>query len=899
MSNQVRPINVCLFNTLITVLWTIALYDTTQDASNNYYLPLLGEFGLSAAKVTLFFFGWLTFLGPAFMCYQTIKACLGTTIHTDETSPVKCLIAYTTIVVCLAGWLSLDLPPMIIDGYPPGGIIGFYLCFYSLDYIEVIGLKLLVSACMILAIHQLYHTSKIKPLFAETLANTQHMLWLSELMEQAQAYLSPQTPTSNSTSIDQNHHELLAKCSKALEPTNPEQHIYTDKDTSSQSAITASTSTLNQHQKKLTHWPTGAASSFNKRDHEAIQYKTSESINKSNTLRKEPLFPMMNDTPSAIIKESTSQQFSDTQKPSSSKQTQLGNKILLQGIHDNNLNASNHEKDPTNTYETPPPSMSSSIRADDHQLSSPSNNPKPTTNNTPSPQTSHQDHSHTLTTHTTALTAPQNNTEDTEANTIKLPPLELLHKNLTVESIQEDPSRIEMLREALKIKLADFSVNADVVNVELGPVISCYEVELAPGIKASKVTALAKDLARSLSVSSVRVVEVIPGKTCIGIEIPNHRRTTVPLKSVFESLSFQRAKSILSLALGVDTSGSAVIVDLCKMPHLLIAGTTGSGKSVGLNSLLLSLLFRTQPEDLRLILIDPKMLEFAVYEDIPHLLTPVVTDMNDASSALSWCVNEMERRYKRMAEIGVRNIAGYNQKIQNNPEQYTDHKKLPYIVVMADEFADMMMMVGKKVEQQIARLAQKARAAGIHLVLATQRPSVDVITGLIKANIPTRLSFQVSSKIDSRTIIDQQGAEMLLGAGDMLYLAPGNCVPMRAHGAYVTDEAIADVVTHLRQSGKPNYVESLLQEEVLGCDPKQESSQQGQLKIGEDSMYDEAVRWVTETQKVSISSVQRRLRVGYNRAANLVERMEQEGVVSAADQSGSRKVIAPPPTPIE
>ena len=474
-----------------------------------------------------------------------------------------------------------------------------------------------------------------------------------------------------------------------------------------------------------------------------------------------------------------------------------------------------------------------------------------------------------------------------------LPSLGLLHQTITHEVIREDPKRIEMLRSGLESKLADFSVQVKVVNVQLGPVISRYEVELAPGVKASKVTALSKDIARSLSVSSVRVVEVIPGKSYIGIEIPNHRRDTVALDRVFNSEAFKYARSPLALGLGVDISGDAVVVDLCKMPHLLVAGTTGSGKSVGLNALLLSLLFRTPPDALRLILIDPKMLEFAVYEGIPHLLTPVVTDMKDAACALNWCVAEMERRYKIMSEVGVRNISSYNSRVAEMSEaERVGHEPLPYIVVMADEFADMMMMVGKKVEQLIARLAQKARASGIHLILATQRPSVDVITGLIKANIPSRVAFQVSSKIDSRTILDQQGAEALLGSGDMLYLSPGSCVPIRCHGAYVSDKTISDVVKHLRASAPTNYVEEILAPEPLS----QQLAFSAELNGGDgqksdETLYMEAVQWVQQSRRASISAVQRKLRIGYNRAANLIDKMEAEGLISAPDNSGGRKVL--------
>ena len=469
---------------------------------------------------------------------------------------------------------------------------------------------------------------------------------------------------------------------------------------------------------------------------------------------------------------------------------------------------------------------------------------------------------------------------------INTPPLELLHKDMSVKA-KEDPRRIEQLCAALEARLLDYGVQCSVKRALPGPVITRYELELAAGTKASKVSGLAKDLARSLSVQSVRVIEVIPGNTCIGVEIPNHIRQTVNLRDVLESKNFQQSQKRLCLAMGVDISGDAVVADLCKMPHLLVAGTTGSGKSVGLNGLLLSLLYKLQPDRLRLILIDPKMLEFAVYDGIPHLLTPVVTDMKDAASALHWCVNEMERRYKLMSEVGVRNIDGYNAKMGGSATE----NNLPYIVVIVDEFADMMMMVGKKVEQLIARLAQKARASGIHLILATQRPSVDVITGLIKANIPSRMSFQVSSKIDSRTIIDQQGAEALLGSGDLLFVSPGSCIPMRCHGAYVADDAVAEVVSHIRKTGEPEYIESIIDHGQLEAGDNDAGSLGRSNAASDDKVYDEAVSFVIQSQKASISGVQRRMRIGYNRAATLVEKMEKEGIVSSMDQGGQRKVL--------
>lgn len=451
-------------------------------------------------------------------------------------------------------------------------------------------------------------------------------------------------------------------------------------------------------------------------------------------------------------------------------------------------------------------------------------------------------------------------------------------------------------------RLSDFGVEVKVVAVHPGPVVTRFELELAPGLKVSKISGLAKDIARSLSAISVRIVEVIPGKSVIGLEIPNENREIVTLREMLESSRYSQARSPVSLALGKDISGNPVIVDLAKMPHLLVAGTTGSGKSVGLNAMLLSMLFKTPPDQLRLILVDPKMLELSVYDGIPHLLTPVITDMKDAANALRWCVAEMDKRYRLMAALGVRNIAGYNQKVNDAIKAgqpmlmpgalVTDEESakmtlapLPTVVVVIDELADMMMVVGKKVEDLIARIAQKARAAGIHLILATQRPSVDVITGLIKANIPTRIAFQVSSRIDSRTILDQQGAEQLIGHGDMLYLPPGVGVPVRVHGAYVADEEVHRVVAAWRSAGQPEYLQGVTDEvsnEVGG------EGQGGE----QDPLYDDAVRIVTESRRASISLVQRRLRIGYNRAARIMEDMESAGVVSSVDNSGSREVLA-------
>jgi len=485
-----------------------------------------------------------------------------------------------------------------------------------------------------------------------------------------------------------------------------------------------------------------------------------------------------------------------------------------------------------------------------------------------------------------------------------MPSTELLDKALDDGSSLSE-SELNQIAELLEIKLDEFGIQATVESVLPGPVVTRFEVQPAPGTKASRITNIAQDIARSLSVSSVRVVEVIEGKSFVGIEIPNTNRKMVRLTEILSSKAFKSSASNLSLALGQDISGNPIVVDLTKMPHLLVAGTTGSGKSVGLNAMLLSLLFKSDPEDVRLILVDPKMLELAVYDGIPHLLTPVITDMTDASNGLRWCVAEMDRRYKLMSMMGVRNLVGFNKKILDaekdgkqilnplveNEEEYLE--TLPSIVVVVDEFADMMMLVGKKVEHLIARIAQKARAAGIHLILATQRPSVDVITGLIKANIPTRIGFQVSTKIDSRTILDQGGAEQLLGYGDMLYLPPGVGVPVRVHGAFVGDDEVHRVVNDWKSRAKPNYVDDIISSNqdtgpIPGWSGADTSSVEDQ-----DELYDEAVNFVIESRRASISAVQRKLRIGYNRAARLIETMEEAGLVSEMSSNGSREVLVP------
>ncbi len=488
-----------------------------------------------------------------------------------------------------------------------------------------------------------------------------------------------------------------------------------------------------------------------------------------------------------------------------------------------------------------------------------------------------------------------------------LPPLHLLDAAHRANDELPSAETLEFTSRLIERKLADFGVQVQVLSAHPGPVVTRYEIEPATGVKGSTVVGLAKDLARALSLVSIRVVETVPGKSCMALELPNPRRQTVRLTEILGAKAYHDMHSHLALALGKDISGQPTVADLAKMPHLLVAGTTGSGKSVGINAMILSLLYKSEPKDVRLILVDPKMLELSVYEGIPHLLAPVVTDMSKAANALHWCVGEMERRYRLMSALGVRNLSGFNGKIREAEKAGTfiadplalpgdpeagppPLKSLPYIVVVIDELADLMMVVGKKVEELIARLAQKARAAGIHLILATQRPSVDVITGLIKANIPTRIAFQVSTKIDSRTILDQMGAEALLGQGDMLYLAPGTGLPVRVHGAFVADDEVHRVVEHLRKVGAPEFMADIL------AAPAGESDAAGSGEDGDmesDPMYDQAVEIVLRERRPSISLVQRHLRIGYNRAARMIEAMEKAGLVSRANAAGQREVLAP------
>jgi S-DNA-T family DNA segregation ATPase FtsK/SpoIIIE len=498
----------------------------------------------------------------------------------------------------------------------------------------------------------------------------------------------------------------------------------------------------------------------------------------------------------------------------------------------------------------------------------------------------------------------------------ELPPLSLLDDPPAQKQGYSEES-LEAMSRLVELKLRDFGIEVEVKSVSPGPVITRFELDPAPGVKVSQIVNLAKDLARSLSVVSVRIVEVIPGKSFVGLEIPNENRQLVTLGEILKSKAYDKVVSPLTLALGKDIGGNSVVADLARMPHLLIAGTTGSGKSVAINAMVLSILYKTHPEQVRLIMIDPKMLELSVYEGIPHLLTPVVTDMKEAANALRWCVAEMDRRYRLMAALGVRNIGGYNRKVNEaiaagepikdptfTPPPFEDEEKpvehptltpLPFVVVIIDELADMMMIVGKKVEELIARLAQKARASGIHMLLATQRPSVDVITGLIKANVPSRIAFQVSARVDSRTILDQQGAENLLGHGDMLYLPPGTSMPVRVHGAFVADHEVHAVVRHLKKSGTPRYIDEILEGPVgptpglTGIDAAPADSADAE----QDPLYDQAVQVVMETRKASISGVQRRLKIGYNRAARMVESMEAAGLVGPLQPNGTREILVP------
>jgi S-DNA-T family DNA segregation ATPase FtsK/SpoIIIE len=494
----------------------------------------------------------------------------------------------------------------------------------------------------------------------------------------------------------------------------------------------------------------------------------------------------------------------------------------------------------------------------------------------------------------------------TELSDTKLPQVDLLDAApARVESVTAET--LEMTSRLIEKKLKDFGVEVRVVAASPGPVITRYEIEPATGVKGSQVVNLAKDLARSLSLISIRVVETIPGKTTMALELPNPKRQTIRLSEILGSQVYNDASSQLTMGLGKDIVGAPVVADLAKMPHCLVAGTTGSGKSVGINAMILSLLYKAEARDVRLILIDPKMLEMSVYEGIPHLLCPVVIDMKQAANALNWGVGEMERRYKLMSKLGVRNLSGYNKKIDEatergelipnpfslTPEEPEPLERLPFVVIVIDELADLMMVIGKKIEELIARLAQKARAAGIHLILATQRPSVDVITGLIKANIPTRLSFQVSSKIDSRTILDQMGAEALLGMGDMLYMASGTGLPIRVHGAFVSDEEVHRVVNYLKSQGEPNYIEGILEGGTLDGEGGEAGALEGGGSEEGDPMYDQAVAVVLQHRRASISLVQRHLRIGYNRAARLLEQMEKSGLVSSMSTNGNRDIVVP------
>ncbi|MEC8461496.1 MAG: DNA translocase FtsK 4TM domain-containing protein [Pseudomonadota bacterium] len=838
--HKIRKDSIAVFCVGLSCFLTVAIFDALK--SNKYGYHLAGFVGQYLAESLFYCLGYGALICPVGLIYAAIRLMNFIKQPYQNASRVWVMFAQTSLIMSVLVVINSNIPPMLLNNTPSGGMIGFYLNYRLLRLFEPLGTMLWLTTTIMISTNILIQSSQWfqsrvpkmtikgykKNLLGVLKTHMVAQLWCNK----KEASTKPQedmTPYSSDKTRDVNVFDVMGV----------DRQMNDDRPVSLRST---------QHKRCEDDLKSIQASD----DIHVTSVKTERHDFYHPNIRKEPNFPSFVQDDDFRTSQSKVTQFPRiTPTKDQNESTALGHAQSLEAKSGKPYQVLNNPLAAAEQKEK------KAQARDEHELS-------------PTDATSHEQ---------------------------QLPSLELLLKDLNHQKVQEDPKRIEMLRQGLETKLADFSVQAKVINVQLGPVISRYEIELAPGVKASKVTALSKDIARSLSVHSVRVVEVIPGKSYIGIEIPNHKRSMVTLKTVFDSDAFQQASSPLALGLGVDISGNPVVVDLCKMPHLLVAGTTGSGKSVGLNSLLLSLLYKTKAEHLRLILIDPKMLEFAVYEGIPHLLTPVITDMKDAAVGLNWCVNEMERRYKKMSEVGVRNISSYNQKISQQQSLLNEgHEPLPYIVVMADEFADMMMMVGKKVEQLIARLAQKARASGIHLVLATQRPSVDVITGLIKANIPSRIAFQVSSKIDSRTILDQQGAEALLGSGDMLYLSPGNCVPIRCHGAFVTDEAIAEVVSHLKTMGPTDYVKEIL--EIDPASPQLQLSDQTcstNESKSEDDIYDEAVQWVTQTRKVSISSLQRRLRIGYNRSANLVDRLEAQGVVSSPDSSGARTVLAPAP----
>lgn len=877
--------------TTLGVFWQLALHDAFFYHQPAPWVHLVGDIGYGVASVAIYYAGLGAWCIPLWFFYRTARLLdmLGTPYWTMSRWSVAILHAF---LACIALTLcALCLPKLDVMAVPAGGYIGFYCAHALLKGFEKTGTLIFLIgsalACLhILIVRAQWYQSLVGDVRAQDIGRmiavgiSYGFAWGKTGFFSACSWLL-QSLRLLMTSGAREPHMVLADSDASLgKHPGCAQAV----DTSFETACARQNS-----QSTPDRVATSGLPPWLRNDH--TTRKTSDASDSVAASK-----PLVSDHATQLSSLSTGK--STDSRTNKRIEPSFPKHVAKQNTRADALDASVSPPatKPPQSAVLPDPSGGSSVKPVllANKRDETSNGPHATSSQTAGIPSAHRKHNFAQMAREFVPNGGALDAVSSASNHGALPPLELLHQAITQDTVREDPARIEMLRSGLESKLADFSVQVKVVNVQVGPVITRYEMELAPGIKASKVTALAKDIARSLSVPSVRVLEVIPGKSVIGIEIPNHKRMMVGLDSIFKADAFTAASSPLALGLGVDISGQAVVVDLCKMPHLLVAGTTGSGKSVGLNALLLSLLFRTKPEDLRMILIDPKMLEFAVYEGIPHLLTPVVTDMKDAASALSWCVAEMERRYKTMSELGVRNISGYNKRVaEMKPQDLGDHKHMPYIVVMADEFADMMMMVGKKVEQLIARLAQKARAAGIHLILATQRPSVDVITGLIKANIPTRLAFQVSSKIDSRTIIDQQGAEMLLGAGDMLYLAPGSCVPTRCHGAFVADETIADVVQHLRQSGPPDYIEEILAPEPFSQQLAfgGEGANDGQKT--DESLYNEAVHWVCQTRKASISAVQRKLRIGYNRAANIIDKMEEQGVVSAADGSGGRTVLAP------
>lgn len=860
---------------ILITLFTFDPADPSWSKTGNYQLikNAGGAFGAWIADVLLFTFGWLAFFVPVLiaLCGWLMFRKFHDLIEVDYLALGLRLIGFLLFVIGCSAICSVNFDDIYY--FSSGGIVGDVFAYLLMPLLGFTGSTLLFLVAIMIGITLMTGISWMQVIDGLGRITLLSAYWLVKQMTN----LFHREPSSRSTLPEQNSesNDLPSGTSDVDEITLLEADPENGKTSKSKPPAPELTATENAASKSLLSQFFGSAEAS------VTEQKFTPSISdldldgQSNTRSTSTDSKMVSEGSSAVNKPKTDE-FQTTQpKP-------------VDVSFDDDMPFSIDDLDGPVSYST----LDEQIKDDDISGA------------LESLQTGDKN----LHERDTVATASINKTEPVP---LTLPSLELLDRADKIENpiSQEELDVVSRLVEA---KLLDFNIQATVVGVYPGPVITRFELDLAPGIKVSKISSLSKDLARSLSAMSVRVVEVIPGKSFIGLEIPNKHRQIVRLSEVMDSTVFQNAASPLTMVLGKDISGKAVVVDLAKMPHLLVAGTTGSGKSVGVNTMILSLLYKSTPEDVRLIMIDPKMLELSVYEGIPHLLSEVVTDMKEAANALRWCVGEMERRYKLMSAMGVRNLKGFNVKVQdaidsgsplfdplwkesdNMLEFPPQLEKLPAIVVVIDEFADMMMIVGKKVEELIARIAQKARAAGIHLVLATQRPSVDVITGLIKANIPTRMAFQVSSKIDSRTILDQQGAENLLGMGDMLYLPPGSGVPTRVHGAFVDDHEVHAVVNDWKSKARPNYVSEILQGEMT--DENMLPGEAAEMAEGEevDPVFDEAVSFVTESRKVSISSIQRKLRIGYNRSARIVEQMEIMGIVSTAANNGTREVLAPP-----